>query len=531
MAKKKKLKKFYFHPVTTYVLLIFLVLFVSLILAGLHVSATYNVINEQTGELEKTIVSVKNMISYEGIKSIISNATTNFVSFTTLSTLLITLIGIATADVTGLIQTFMKRRLAKINPKFITFVIFLLAVFSSIVNEVGYAILIPLGALLFLFNGRNPLAGIATAFGGVAFGYSISFFVGTIDIGLIPYTIRAAELIDETFYVRMTSNLYIMIVSCIVISIVGAIITEKFVVKKLGRYIHKTKDDLGQTKEIEYLDLQYEERKKILEEAKEKRGMKFALIAAIVLGVLFIYALIPGLPLSGMLLDLEQETYVDQLFGDKSYFQDAFTYVVALFFIITGIAYGIGSESIKNDKELFTKISERLSNLGLLVVLTFFAAQFIAIFKETNIGVVITAGLTNLLKILPLSGIALILFAVIIIAISNLFVTTSLAKWQIISPVLIPAMMQMNISPQFGQFIFRAAESITNGITPLLAYFVVYIGYLNIYNREEQKSFTIKEGIKLMVPYLIGLGLTWLFIIILWYVIGLPLGPATYPTI
>ena len=529
MARKKmKLKKF--HPITTYILLMFSIILLSFILSLFNVSTTYNTINENN-ELERTIVTVNNLLSYDGIEKIISNATSNFASFTTLTTLIITLIGIGIAEVTGLVQTFMKRRLAKINPKILTFLIILLAIFSSIINEVGYAILIPLGALLFLFNGRNPLAGIAATFAGVAFGYSISFFVGTIDLSLIPYTTAAANLIDSTFYVRMTSNLYIMIISCIIMAIVGTIVTEKIIVKKLGRYVRRKKDDLGDTKEIEYLDLQYEEQKKIMEEEKEKKGLLYARITAIIMAVAIIYSIIPGLPLSGILLDLNQKTYAAQLFGKTSYFQDGFTYMISLFFILTGIAYGIGAKSINSDKELFNKLNEKLSSLGMLVALIFFASQFIAVFKESNIGTVLVATLTNILKALPLSGIALIIVSILVIAISNIFVTTSLAKWTIISPVMIPAMMQINMSPQYGQFIFRAAESMTNGITPLLAYFVVYIGYLNIYNKDQNKSFSIKDGLKLMMPYFICYGLAWVFIIIMWYIIGLPLGPGVYPTL
>ena len=164
------------------------------------------------------------MLSYEGIKYVLSNAAKNFISSTTLSTLIITLIGLGIAEETGFIQTFMKRRLVKVNPKVITFMLFLIALASSIVNEVGYAILIPIGALLFLFNGRNPLVGIATSFAGVAFGYGISLFVGTMDINLLPYTTSAANLIDKSYYVRMTSNLFIMIAACVILSIVGTII-------------------------------------------------------------------------------------------------------------------------------------------------------------------------------------------------------------------------------------------------------------------------------------------------------------------
>ena len=199
--------------------------------------------------------------------------------------------------------------------------------------------------------------------------------------------------------------------------------------------------------------------------------------------------------------------------------------------IITGIAYAIGSKSIKSDKELVKKLTTRLSELGILLVMIFFASQFIAIFKETNIGTLIVILLTNILKALPLSGIVLVIIAMIVIAISNLFVPSTITKWSIISPVLVPAMIQMNMSPQFSQFVFRASESMTNGITPLLAYFVVYLGYLNIYNKEEKRVYGIRDGIKLMMPYLIALSVTWLAIVILWYLVGLPLGPGAYPVL
>ena len=322
-----------------------------------------------------------------------------------------------------------------------------------------------------------------------------------------------------------------MIFSSIVISIVGTIITEKYIVKKIGRYVSKKKDDLDQTKEIEYLDLQYEEQKKIKEEEKEKKGLRYALFAAIIVLIVFIYAIIPGLPLSGMLLDQTQESYAYQLFGPESYFEAGFTYLLALFVIVTGVAYAIGAKSIKNDKELIEKVGKRLSSIGGLLLMIFFASQFVAIFRETNIGTIIVVWLSSLLQAVPLSGILLILVAIFVIAMSNLFVPSTITKWMIISPILVPAMMQMNLSPQFSQFFFRAAESMTNGITPLLAYFVVYLGYLNIYNREEKKVYGIRDGIRLMTPYFIALSITWIAIVLLWYLVGLPLGPGSYPVL
>ena len=114
MARKKKTKKIKLHPVTSFIILIGATIILSAILSLFNVSASYDSVNLDTNELEQTIVTVKNMLTYDGVKSIISNASTNFISFTTVSTLIITLMGIAVAEETGLIQVFMKRKLAKI---------------------------------------------------------------------------------------------------------------------------------------------------------------------------------------------------------------------------------------------------------------------------------------------------------------------------------------------------------------------------------------------------------------------------------
>ena len=115
------------------------------------------------------------------------------------------------------------------------------------------------------------------------------------------------------------------------------------------------------------------------------------------------------------------------------------------------------------------------------------------------------------------------LIVVILIAICNLFVTTPIGKWEIMAPVVVPMMMQSNISPQFAQFILRAADSMTKGITPLLAYFVIYIGYLNIYNSDKE-TITIKKAISYIMPYCLIIALSWLLIIIGWYLLGVPIG-------
>lgn len=524
--KRMKLKKFSFHPVTSYILMTFGVIILSWLLSILQIQSNYTIVRPENLELESVFVSVKNLLNYDGLKYIISNASYNFASFAPLVSLLIALIGLSVAHASGLVDTFIKRVTLNVSNKKLTFILILIAIFSSIINDVGYVILVPLSALLFLANGRSPLLGIVASFAGVAFGYGATAFVGSMEVDLIPLTTSSARLIDTIFHVSLTSNLFILIAFSIILAIIGTIVVENIIVKKLGKY----KPSIEETIELDMLTFPIEEQKKIELEINEKKGLKYAYVVGITIILIFIYMIIPNLPGSGMLLDMNETTYLRQLFGNNSYFQDGFSYIVSLFFIMTGLAYGFGAKTLKSDKILIEKASDYIKNIGSILVLLFFAAQFIAIFKETNIGVLITAIGANIIKDLSFSGLPLILLVLLVILVCNLFVPSPTSKWTILSPVVVPLMMQSNIAPQFAQFILRAGDSITKGITPLLAYFVIYLGYLNIYNKEKE-PITIKKAISYVMPCCLIMGATWILLIIGWYLIGLPIGPGVFPTL
>ena len=527
--KKLKLKKFYFHPITVFIVLSFIVVLLSGILSKFEMQATYNTINKTTKELEATIVSVENLLSFDGMKFIISNASKNFMSFAPLGMLLISLIGLCVAEATGFIEAFSRKYIRKLSNIQLTFIVIFIATISSLINEIGYAVLIPLVAMVYSANGRNPLTGIVTAFCGVAFGAGVSIFVGSTEVALMDYTSIAASIIDSNTHISLTCNLIFIIVASIIMTIVGTIIIEKIVSPRLGKY--KVREDLSKTEELRIIDLEEEEQHKIEREKRQKKGLKYALITFIIVILIFIYMLIPNLPNSGMLLDMKESTYLGQVFGENSYFQDGFTYMMSLLFLFIGIAYGIGAKTVKNDKEIIEKTGAYFSKIGTILVLIFVVSQFIAIFKKTNIGVIITAWLANLIEYLEFSGIPLIILVLIAIALSNIFLTTPGAKWSIFSPVVVPMFMQSNISAQFAQLVMRAGDSMTNGITPLLACFVIYLGYLNIYNFDKEKPITIRRSIKLVLPYFAIICATWILLVIGWYILGIPIGPGVSPTI
>lgn len=528
--RKLKFKKLKLHPVTIYIGLILLTFLLSGILSFLNFKTTYSTINATDLSIEQNTVMVLNLLNYDGLKYMISNASKNFISFAPLSMFLLMAIGHSIASASGFLDTLSKRIFSKIDNRKITFLIIFIATISTIINDIGYLLLIPLAVSIFEAKGRNPLSGIIAAFCGVAFGTGTTIFVGSMEVDLIPYTTSAARLVDATYHVSLLSNLFIMIVSSIILSIVGTIIVEKIIVPKFGKV--KEKKDLTLDSYVEVIDIVEEsEQDRLSQEYKERRGMKYSFIAFFVMLFLFIYSVIPGLPLSGMLLDMNEDTYLKQIFGTNSYFQDGFTYMMASLFVVTGLAYGIGSKKFKNDRDVFNECHDNLKSLGGVIILIFFASQFIALFKKTNIGVILTGIVANVIDSISFSGIPLLILSVLLIAFANLFLTTPQAKWIILAPVIVPPLMQSNISPQFLQFVLRAADSMTKGITPLSAFFVVFIAYMNIYNKDKENPIGIFKAIKIIMPYCVIISITWLLLLIGWYIIGLPIGPNVYPTV
>ena len=527
--RKLKLKKFYLHPVSALMVMAVLIVVLSWILSIFQMQATYNVVNVNTKELEPTLVTVENLLSFDALKYLISNASKNFLSFAPLGTLLISLIGLTIGEGSGFIETLTKRHFSKIPKEIFTFIVIFLATLSSLINEVGYAILIPLIALIYFINNRNPILGIVTAFCGVSFGYGVSIFVGSMEVSLMNYTKTAAILVDETSHIALTSNLIFIVAASIILSIVGTIVIEKIIAPKIGKY--KKDEEFAKTEQYSTLIAEDEEQRILEKDKYENRGLRAALIVTIIIILVFIYSLIPNLPGSGMLLDMKEKAYVYQLFGENAYFQDGFTFLVALIFILSGVAYGFASKSIKSYKQLIENAGKKFSTAGSIFILIFVASQFIALFRKSNIGLVITSWLASLLKSMNLTGIPLILVALLLIGISNLFLTSPASKWMIFSPVVVPMFMQSNISPQFAQIVMRAGDSMTKGFTPILASFVIYIGYLNIYNLKKEKPITIRKSLQMITPYFLIIAATWILLIIGWYLIGLPIGPGVGPTL
>lgn len=508
MKKRKIKEKLTLDPIMTLLILIVLTIVVSgfLSLIGTHV--TYNKIASDVNlEYTQGLVTVQSLFSLSGLKYIFTNTVSNFISFTPLSSLIIILIGIGVMEKSGFLKTIITLLTKKAKKKTVTFVLVLICLLSSIMGNLAYVVMIPLSALIFLYGRRNPYIGIIASFASLTCGTGLSIFFTATDSELLINTILGSHLINPTYTVGTNAFIFIMLVAIIILAVVITAITENYIVPRLPKYefpASSIEEDLTLNK-------------------RELRGLVLAGMAGILYLLIFIYCIIPGLPLSGALLDKTKVLYIDKLFSSTSFFSHGFVFVITMLFVILGLFYGIGARTIKNNKDFCDDLGHSLDGVGKTLVLIFLASTFISIFKKTEIGEFLTAALANILTIEGIGTFPLIIILFLISALSTLFLPNSTFKWGIIAGIAVPTLMNMGVSPEFSQTIFRFGESVTMGMTPLMAYYVIYLAYLEKYN-QSTKPINLFKTLKYQVPYSIIVGIILLSILIVWFILGLPIG-------
>ena len=213
---KSKIK---LNPIMTLVILIGLTIVLSGILSLFRVSVTYNEVNSVTNTYDKTLVSVENMFSLSGLKYIFSSTVSNFVAFTPLSMLIIILIGIGVMEKSGFLKTTFTLITKNAQKKTITFAIVLISILFSLAGELGYVIMIPLSALVFLYGRRNPLIGIVASFAGLTCGTGLNVIFTSVDSSLMSITLNASHILDNNYTMSVWAYFLIMLVAAIFVSI------------------------------------------------------------------------------------------------------------------------------------------------------------------------------------------------------------------------------------------------------------------------------------------------------------------------
>ena len=503
--KRKIRNKVKLHPVMSVLIIIFGVIILSLLLSIFNFSFSYTTINSSRGEYISTTESIINMFSLHGLKYIFANTVANFANYKVLSNLIIMLIGIGVMEKSGFLQTALGLLTRKTKKRTITFVIILICLLSSIMGDIPFLAIIPLSGLIFKYGKRNPNIGVISSYAALTCGYGLSIFFTSIDSSLANLTTISTKMLDSNFTFNTFSLILFMTVSILVLSLVLTYITENVIAKKLPKYEY-----------VDDLEMEFNPSK------VELKGLILSIFASIIYLIIIIYNIIPGLPFSGNLLDYSQSLYIDKLFSYNSFFSNGFVFVVAVFFVILGLFYGIGAKTIKNNKEFIDALGYSLNGIGKVLVMIFAASAFINIFKQSNIGNVLVGALTNVMQNSSFAGLPLIIMLFVFAVVMSLFQPNILFSYNIVSGV-IPRLMNVGINPLFSQLTFRLGSSVALGLTPVYAYFIIYLAYLENYN-QSNKPITIWEAIKYQLPYAIITAVVYLAFIVIWYIIKFPLG-------
>ena len=489
--------------------LFFLLMIVVWVLSALLAPVQFAAEHPTTGDP----IRIVNQLAGDEMANFLVNMVHVFVNFAPLGIVLVALLGVGVAEHTGFINAGLRKMLGWTSLKLLTPMLILVAIISHTAADAGYVVVIPLGAVIFYAAGRHPLAGIAAAFAGVSGGFSANFIPSAIDPMLAGITEAAGQVIDPNLYVNPLANWFFMAASSLVVIAVGWWLTDKIIEPRLIKDT-PVDGDMSDMPSMEPLS------------QKESRGLTWATISIILSIVLLTIAvLIPDSPLRDPNPELGLFESITS-FGAPV--MRSIVPLIFILFLIPGIVYGYAAGTVNGHRDIITGMSKAMESMGYYIVMAFFAAQFIAAFTSSNLGILVAV---NGAEWLGGMGLPAQLTIVGIIALSwvvNLFVGSASAKWLIIAPIFVPMLMQLGISPELTQAAYRVGDSTSNIITPLLPYFPLIV----VFCRRYFTGAGIGTLISMMLPYAIALSIIWTGFLLLYWFIGLPLGlqaSYTYP--
>jgi len=408
----------------------------------------------------------------------------------------VAMLGIGIAEQSGLINAVIRLLVLNSPKHLLTFVIVISGILSNVASDVGYVLLIPLAGIIFIAVGRHPIAGMAAAFAGVSGGFSANLVLGTVDPLLAGLSQEAARILDPAYEVNPTANYYFMVASTFVIALAGTLVTEKIVEPRLGKYEGSVAEEDNSFNRLS---------------KAEKKGLMIVAFTFLMFIIIVLWGLIPE---DGFFRGTDGGLLTSPLIKG----------VVALLFIVAGglgIAYGFATGTFKNDADVMKGMASSMKTLSTYLVLVFFAAQFVAYFKWSNLGIILAVKGANVLMSADIGLIPLMILFVLLSASINMLMGSASAKWAILAPIFIPMFMIMGYSPELSQVVYRIGDSVTNVISPMMSFFALIIAFVQKYDPKAG----IGTIIAAMVPYSFVFLIVWILLLVVWLLFGIPLGP------
>lgn len=442
-----------------------------------------------------------------------------FTGFHPLGYVLVVMLGAGVAERAGLFGTAMRAAVRDVPKLFLTPAVALAAMMGNLAADAAYVVLIPLAAVIFAAAGRHPVAGITAAFAGVSGGFSANLLPGQLDALLFGITEEAVVALDPAWTMNIAGNWYFIAAMTFLFLPVIWFVTDRIIEPRLGAWQGGTV--VGSADPDNDPDAEMT--------PGQKKGLAHAGIAVLVVALIWIFMTIDVVALvtggSASIYGGNAPLFdSDTSLGTTQRLVPFFTSLVAgfmLLFIFAGVAYGRAAGTIKSHRDIVDMMAGAMKDMGYYLVLAFFAAYFVELFNESQLGLISAVNGANAIEAsglpLPIVLGLIVLFA----ALLNLFVGSASAKWALMAPVLVPMLMLLGVSPEMATAAYRVGDSGTNIITPLMVYFPLIL----VFARRWVPEFGIGSLTAAMIPYSIWLIITGILMTVAWVYLGLPLGP------
>jgi len=525
------------HPVLMFVYLIVFVIVLSTILQLLGVSVTEQVLEPvpipvthdfypdttqiqtvapQEGlewsdthfQPQQETIPIKGLLTIEGIRFLFTSFVPNFQNFGVIAVTFIAMMGAGLAESVGLMGALIRKLVAVAPARLIAFLIILVGGLSSVASDAGYLILIPLAAAAFASLKRNPIAGLAAGFAGVAATFAVNIIIQPIDAMLGEMTNEAIALTGGAPQ-TIVNNYFFSAVSLIFLCIVATIVTERLIEPRLN-----AADAAAGIVDTAPAEVEADAE---VDSAAEGRGLKFALFGFLAFLVIVVLVTAPpGAPL--------RDPNTGNIIGNTP-FMDSLLFIIASFFLVSGICYGVGARTISGSNDVIAAISKTFSSLGGLILMFLMIAQFLAYFNYSNLPRVIAVALADLLERAAIPALPLLVAFILVIVVLDFILPGVIPKWAIFAPIFIPIFLRLGIGPQTVLAAYRIGDSPVNTLTPLMVYFPFIVTVAQRY----RKDAGVGTIVAIMLQYAIIMLVAWVVLFVVWYALNIPLGPGYLP--
>lgn len=478
------------HPFLLFIYLIFILCIATAVLSIFHVSVTDPTNNEQ--------VFVKNLLSSEGIQWILPNVIKNFSTFLPLGYILALVLALGLAEKVGLLETVIRKMSFKVSAKYASYLVVFVAFFSHVSSDAAFVIMPPLGALIFRAVGRNPIAGLLAAIAGVGSGFTANLLIVTTDVLLSGISSEVSTSINSSISVSVVDNWFFMGFSVILLTVIIALVTDKFVEPRLGKY--KQEDNVK------------------LEKLTDQQNKALRLTGIVAVLFIAVVALLV-VPEGALLRDPKTGSVI------PSPFMSGIVPIIMFFFFTVALTYGIKVGAIKNQNDIPKLLTDPMKNMAGFIVMIFPLSQFVAFFNWSNTGKFIAISITDLLEKINMTGAPVFIGLMFLSALLSMFIASGSAIWSVLAPVFIPMFMMLGYHPAFAQIVFRIADSSVLPVAIVSPFVPLFLGYLQEYKKDAK----LGTYYSLILPYPIVIFVFWTLLLVVWYLLGLPIGPGVFP--